>query len=829
MNTKIYLTSLLFTLFGLQIALAQKKVVNLLINPTTNEATGLRGSTMQFINSLSSSKILSIDKSVASNLYKGGGSFTMRLQTKTQTLQLDLEEASILSPNFKVIDAEGKTINVEMPRFYKGKIVGYDHSFVTLSVLPSGVEGVVAADNLNYTIGKIKENNTSLHVVYNSNDIPSDKPFECNVVEVSQEEVEKNIEVNDNRGEIAESVLGCRPIEVYFEADYSTYQAHGNSSSAVAAYVGSLFNNVALLYEYEGVNLLFNSLKVWNTTDPYVSGNSTSQVLYLFDNMNFASTGADLAHLISNRSLGGGIAYLYTGGFSSVYGGMSERAVFNSCSRSAAFGVSANMSTTVIPVPTYSWNLMVVAHELGHNFGLPHTHSCNWPGGAIDGCAAVEGSCTRPGNPPGGGTIMSYCHQQSVGINPANGFGLHPGAKMRAEVAAASCLGGAASTMPTAVNASRCDAGPVTISATGCSGTYNWYSSQTGGSSLGSSSSFTTPNISASTTYYVSCTTPENCTSRRVAVNAFIEATAPVPGHASACGTNISLSLTASGCNEGIIEWFDAPTGGTVLGTGNTFSTPLISSTTNYYVHCKRPLCTSTRVTVTAVVTAVCYCPPGNMDCGDSDEITLLRISDGTTNFLNQTSTCQTGGYSNFASINTNLNIGQTYSMTLNNPGVYDSGVMVWIDYDNSGTFSSNEIVFNKASSLWTTHTQTFTIPSSLTGRTIRMRAKLIYLGSDFDACEGTNGSYGEIEDYTITLMSAASPCPDTLALLHPTDSYSSGTHIKKASAASGVINATNRITGTADVTYESKAINLNPGFTSTAGTVFLATPGGCN
>lgn len=54
---------------------------------------------------------------------------------------------------------------------------------------------------------------------------------------------------------------------------------------------------------------------------------------------------------------------------------------------------------------------------------------------------------------------------------------------------------------PTTTGGSVCGAGSVTLGATG-NGTITWYDVPTGGSSIGSGPSYTTPNISTSTTYY---------------------------------------------------------------------------------------------------------------------------------------------------------------------------------------------------------------------------------------------------------------------------------------------------------------------------------------
>ncbi|RYZ41639.1 MAG: T9SS type A sorting domain-containing protein, partial [Sphingobacteriales bacterium] len=109
------------------------------------------------------------------------------------------------------------------------------------------------------------------------------------------------------------------------------------------------------------------------------------------------------------------------------------------CNSSYRYAYS-NIYSSYNTVPTYSWSVYVMTHEMGHNLGSPHTQSCSWSGGALDNCYTTEGGCAAGPAPTNGGTIMSYCHLTSTGINFNNGFGTQPGNLIRNRVSAASCL-----------------------------------------------------------------------------------------------------------------------------------------------------------------------------------------------------------------------------------------------------------------------------------------------------------------------------------------------------------------------------------------------------
>ncbi|GAB3716290.1 Ig-like domain-containing protein [Flavobacterium koreense] len=156
-------------------------------------------------------------------------------------------------------------------------------------------------------------------------------------------------------------------------------------------------------------------------------------------------------------------------------------------------------------------------------------------------------------------------------------------------------------TITSTTPASRCDAGTVTLQATASSGTLNWYAAPTGGTSLGTGTSYTTPSISSTTTYYVEATLG-TCNSTRTPVTATINVTPSItstsPSQVCDLGT-VTLGATA---NAGTLNWYSSASGGSVLGSGNSFTTPSISTTTTFYVEAVNGSCTSVRVPVVATV-----------------------------------------------------------------------------------------------------------------------------------------------------------------------------------------------------------------------------------
>ena len=134
------------------------------------------------------------------------------------------------------------------------------------------------------------------------------------------------------------------------------------------------------------------------------------------------------------------------------------------------------------------------------------------------------------------------------------------------------------------------------------------------------------------------------------------------------------------------------------------------------------------------------------------------------------TNTSTGAAYSDFTSSTINVNAGETYNLTLT-PGfastTYNEYWKIWIDYNNDTIFDANELAYDCGALSKVAVTGTITIPSDITG-VRRMRISMKYDGTQ-TACE--TFSYGEVEDYNITI---ASVTPDTEAPTAPTNLTSS-------------------------------------------------------
>ena len=166
-------------------------------------------------------------------------------------------------------------------------------------------------------------------------------------------------------------------------------------------WITSLHNIIGTLYSDVNIPTALSDILIWQQTDPYTG--STFDKLELFRDTRNAING-DLAHLL-DTPITGGVAYINS---------------LCQTNRYAYSGPSISYNT----LPTYSWAVNVVAHEMGHSVGSPHTHACFWNGNdsAIDSCGPNNGYSEGCDNGPNPNKWRNHYELLSFRINSRRKF-----------------------------------------------------------------------------------------------------------------------------------------------------------------------------------------------------------------------------------------------------------------------------------------------------------------------------------------------------------------------------------------------------------------------
>jgi len=311
------------------------------------------------------------------------------------------------------------------------------------------------------------------------------------------------------------------------------------------------------------------------------------------------------------------------------------------------------------------------------------------------------------------------------------------------------------SVAPTSItgNTSVCSGSPVTLTATGgtvgTGATYQWYVGSCGSAiSLGSSSSITISPTSTAT-YYArlsgTCNTT-SCVSKTVTI-ASPPTVNVTPGER--CGTgSVTLGATTT---SGTIEWYTSSTGGSPIATGNSFTTPSLSSSRTYYVGVNGGTCNlTTRVPVTATILQ----NPGSVS---------LNISESGPGYTTISATGGSGGtiyFQGTTSMGTSTSLGGS-PQTVNSNGTYyfrarstngcwgsQSGISVTIPTGLSNlVLSNNPGNFNFDPSVYTydsvryliTTTNSFTVTPTGSGN-ITVNGTTVSSGSPSSAISISDG-----------------------------------------------------------------------------------------
>lgn len=158
-----------------------------------------------------------------------------------------------------------------------------------------------------------------------------------------------------------------------------------------------------------------------------------------------------------------------------------------------------------------------------------------------------------------------------------------------------------------------CTGGSSTLTVSSTSGTVEWSTISVTPSTVATGPTYATPALTQTTQYAV-YSSLNGCFSSELIVTVNVSQSGEAapsnntqPSALSVCSGN-STSLAALSSSGSSLYWYNAPTGGTLLGTGSPFTTPIISDTTTFYVQAGQGTCASVR---TAIIVTTKFVPTG--------------------------------------------------------------------------------------------------------------------------------------------------------------------------------------------------------------------------
>lgn len=321
-------------------------------------------------------------------------------------------------------------------RAYRGSVRGEDGSSVWMAVESGGMTGSVMRDGVEFSFttrltGAPQAGDVRLLTVYETT--PEMQGFDCGVEDaLFIDDILRGMPAGAE-AQVLAADMDTLVARLAIDIDYEAFQHYGGVENA-ENYISSLLTGVIAIYERDvSVTFEISYMRTWETEDPYSPASDKAALNtfteYWRDNMD----GVDrtLASLISRKPI-------------SANGVTQGLAWVNQlCSRTHGYAfvkLSGNNGNV-------SGHSGVWAHELGHNFGSPHTHSCVW-NPPIDSCYTAEpvrnqAACFSSSDIhliQGGGELMSYCHMRFGNKNVHKVFRDRVGALVRGNAEKALCM-----------------------------------------------------------------------------------------------------------------------------------------------------------------------------------------------------------------------------------------------------------------------------------------------------------------------------------------------------------------------------------------------------
>jgi hypothetical protein len=246
-------------------------------------------------------------------------------------------------------------------------------------------------------------------------------PLTCDQTGAPLEFLQNQAEATTTEPIFAAAITSLHSATIAVETDNELLNVKfGGNATTATNYIATLFAQMSVIYERDLLVRLLQGHTILRTgtTDPYTSIGTTVDKMMEFGNYwsaNYSSVSRATAIMLSARGTAGAAGVAWIDVLCSKSNGYAYNQVFTS-------GTSVSVS-----------EVMIVAHEIGHNFGSPHTHCYNPPldncYNTASGCYSGTKTCPVPTTINGvtgvTGTLMSYCHLGGIACATHNVF--HPG------------------------------------------------------------------------------------------------------------------------------------------------------------------------------------------------------------------------------------------------------------------------------------------------------------------------------------------------------------------------------------------------------------------
>jgi hypothetical protein len=232
--------------------------------------------------------------------------------------------------------------------------------------------------------------------------------FECTTEDFVNTEIDESKHGHET---LSNSMLIA---QVPIEASSNMHSLMGSDYDKTVAYMIAIMNRISMIFERD-LNIFVEVpyIHVWESpdTDPYAKVNvDVGSRLYRMPNVwNGQHSGQ-----ANDRAIACLFTALYNDGSYQAAGvTLGTNGLCRTSQGYCVFGIENGYN---FPSMGYHSDVSTAVHELGHGFGSPHTHGCEFkppidtcitryePVNPSDGCVTTGSPIPRPG------TIMSYCH-----------------------------------------------------------------------------------------------------------------------------------------------------------------------------------------------------------------------------------------------------------------------------------------------------------------------------------------------------------------------------------------------------------------------------------